>query len=127
MRRLPIALLAVAALAAAGCGSDDDEDTGANSPVRTAKPAGASGQQVNMVSGNEFQPRQVAVAVGETVTWTNVDSVPHNAVAKEGEGPKSELLPKGGKYSFTPDSPGEIRYVCTIHPGMEGTLSVRGG
>ena len=126
MRRLPLALFAVAALAGAGCGSDDEE-TGADSPVRTAKPAGASGQQVQMVSGNEFQPRQVAVAIGETVTWTNVDSVPHNAVAKEGEGPKSELLPKDGTYSFTPDSAGEIDYVCTIHPGMEGKISVRGG
>src|SRR3712207_6315132 len=86
-----------------------------------------SGQRVNMVSGNEFQPKEVTVNVGETVTWTNTDSVPHNAVAKDGEGPQSELLSKGKTYSFTPDSPGKIAYVCTIHPGMEGTLNVAAG
>src|SRR3712207_8082866 len=43
-----------------------------------------SGQRVNMVSGNEFQPKEITVNIGETVTWTNTDSVPHNAVAKEG-------------------------------------------
>ena len=127
MLRLPLALLAAAALAGAGCGSDDDEDSGADSPARTATTAGGSGQRVNMVSGNEFQPKEVTVNVGETVTWTNTDSVPHNAVAKEGEGPKSELLPKGKTYSFTPDSAGKIAYVCTIHPGMEGTLNVAAG
>ena len=127
MRRLPLALLAAAALAAAGCGSDDDEATGSDNPVRTATTAGGSGQQVNMVSGNEFQPREITVNVGETVTWVNQDSVPHDAVAKDGEGPKSELLAKGKTYSFTPDSPGKIAYVCTIHPGMDGTLNVAAG
>ena len=127
MRRLPLVFLAAAALLGAGCGSDDEEDSGSESPVQTAKPAGGSGQQVQMVSGNEFQPKGIAVNVGETITWTNADSVPHNAVAKEGEGPKSELLPKGKTYSFTPDSAGRIEYVCTIHPGMEGTIEVRAG
>lgn len=126
MRRLPLALLAAAALTGAGCGSDDDE-TGSDSPVQTATTAGGSGQQVDMVSGNEFRPKAIAVNVGQTITWRNVDSVPHNAVAKEGEGPKSELLPKDKTYSFTPDSPGTIDYVCTIHPGMEGRIEVRGG
>ena len=58
------------------------------------------------------------------MTWTNEDSVPHNAVASEGNGPKSELLSEGGTYSFTPTAPGEIAYVCTIHPGMEAKLIV---
>src|SRR3712207_2982019 len=111
MRRLPLVLLAAAALAGAGCGSDD-EDSGADSPARTATTAGGSGQAVSMVSGNEFQPKEITVNVGETVTWTNTDSVPHNAVAKDGEGPRSELLSKGQSYSYTPDSPGKVDYVC---------------
>jgi plastocyanin len=121
MRRLPLVLLAVAAVA--GCGSGDDD---AN-PVETATPSGGSGREIQMVSGNEFQPRETTANVGETVTWVNVDDVPHNAVAKEGDEPKSELLPKDGRYSFTPSRPGRIDYVCTIHPGMEGTLNVAAG
>jgi plastocyanin len=121
MKRLPLALVAVAALA--GCGSDDDS---AN-PVQTAKPAGGSGQQIQMVSGNEFNPKQTTVNVGETVTWTNTDSVPHNAVAKSGDGPKSDLLSKGKTYSWTPKAAGKVDFVCTIHPGMEGTINVNAG
>ena len=113
MRRLPLLLLALAA----GCGSGDDGD-GGGSPVRTPT--------IEMVSGNAFRPRAAEVAVGQQVTWVNVDGVPHNAVAKEGGEPKSKLLPKGGRYSFTPSRPGRIAYVCTIHPGMEGTLEVTG-
>jgi plastocyanin len=113
MRRLPLVLLATAALAA-GCGSDDEQDAVATDTIE-------------MVGGNDFEPKAAAVRVGQRVTWVNVDGVPHNAVAETGGGPKSELLPKGGRYSFTPSEPGRIAYVCTIHPGMEGTLEVTAG
>ncbi len=78
-----------------------------------------------MVSGNEFSPRAIVVKAGQTVTWTNDDSVPHNAVASDGEdGPKSELFAKGKTYSWKAATPGTIEYVCTIHPGMDGTITV---
>ena len=114
MRRLPLLVL----LLAAGCGSDDDAGGGGGA-VRTGT--------IEMVGGNEFSPRVAEVTAGQRVTWVNVDGVPHNAVAKEGGEPKSELLPKGGRYSFTPSRPGRIEYVCTIHPGMDGTLNVTAG
>jgi plastocyanin len=130
MRRLPLALIAAAALAGAGCGSDDDDDTAAEpEPAATeeAAPSAAAGDsaaKISMVSGNKFEPAEATVKAGQPVTWTNTDSVPHNAVAESGDGPKSELLSKDQTYTFTPANAGEIKYVCTIHPGMEGTLTV---
>jgi plastocyanin len=132
MRRLPLALLAATALIGAGCGSDDDEDDAGAGAGETATeqsaPSGAagdSGTKISMVSGNKFEPAEATVKAGDTVTWTNADSVPHNAVADKGSGPKSELLSKDQTYTFTPSAPGEITYVCTIHPGMKGTLTVQ--
>lgn len=112
MRKL---ILTAAVCAIAGCGNDD----GDAEPVATTA--------VKMVSGNEFAPRAISVDVGQTVTWTNEDSVPHNAVAKDGDGPKSELFPKGKTYSWKAATPRTIEYVCTIHPGMDGTIEVGAG
>jgi plastocyanin len=73
----------------------------------------------------KFEPKSLEVKVGQTVTWVNKDTAPHNVVnEREGQQPKSELFNEGGKYSFTPTKAGRIAYVCTIHPGMEGTLDV---
>ena len=108
MRKLPLVLLALLA----GCGGDDAP----SEPVATTA--------VKMVSGNDFEPRAITVRAGQTVTWTNEDSVPHNAVAKEGDGPRSELFGRGRSYSWRATTPGTIEYVCTIHPGMDGTIEV---
>ena len=105
--------LIAAVLFLSGCGGDDES---ASEPVRTTS--------VKMVSGNEFSPRAISVKPGETVTWTNEDDVPHNAVAKDGEGPKSELFGKGGTYRWKVTVGGTIDYVCTVHPGMDGTITV---
>jgi plastocyanin len=129
MRRLPLALIAAAALVGAGCGSDDDDESASTQEATTepATPSGAagdSGTKISMVSGNKFEPAEATVKAGQPVTWTNTDSVPHNAVADSGAGPKSDLLSKDQTYTFTPRAAGEVKYVCTIHPGMEGTLTV---
>lgn len=105
-------VLALALAALAGCGGDD-----AGAPVATTA--------VKMVSGNEFEPQAITVKAGDTVTWTNDDGVPHNAVATEGGGPKSELFAKGGTYSWKAATPGTVEYVCTVHPGMDGTIEVK--
>ena len=56
--------------------------------------------------------------------WTNEDSVVHDVTAKSGATFKSDLFAKGKTYSFKATKAGTIDYVCTIHPGMEGTLTV---
>lgn len=73
----------------------------------------------------EFKPKSLSVKVGQKVTWTNDESVQHNVVATKGASFKSELFGKGGTYSYTPKKAGSIAYVCTVHPGMEGKLTVK--
>jgi len=50
--------------------------------------------------------------------------VQHNVVAQGADGPKSDLFGEGQTYVFTPKATGKIEYVCTVHPGMAGTLTV---
>jgi len=71
-----------------------------------------------------FEPKSATAKVGQKVTWTNEDSTDHNVTAQAGETFKSKDFGKGGTYSYKLDKPGTIKYVCTIHPGMEATLTV---
>lgn len=122
MRRPLLALLASTALLA-GCGSDDEAATTEPAPAGS----GASGTRV-LMKDIKFVPDTITAKVGEEITWVNEDSVPHNVVnVQEGQQPKSELFNEGGTYSWTPEKPGTVRYVCTIHPGMDGTVEVQAG
>ncbi len=117
MRRLLPTLLALPALALAGCGSDDA--AGGTAAVDCAQPC-------VVMQDNEFAPRDLTVRAGQTVTWVNSDPVVHDvANVAEGAEPRSELFGQDRTYTFTPRRPGEIAYVCTIHPGMEGELVVQ--
>ena len=121
MRRALLPLLATTALLAAGCGGDDDASE-SSSPA----PSSASGDGNTVVMKDiKFVPEEITVKAGTAITWTNEDSAPHDVVnAEDGQEPKSDLFGKGKTYEFTPSEPGTIKYVCTVHPGMEGTITV---
>ncbi|MGE3960821.1 MAG: plastocyanin/azurin family copper-binding protein [Dehalococcoidia bacterium] len=72
------------------------------------------------VDDNTFGPRVIQVPPGTEVTWTWSGSDRHNVV---GEGFKSELV-RDGTFSHTFDQPGWYRYLCTLHAGMNGAVSV---
>jgi plastocyanin len=118
MRRLPIPVL-VLALFAAACGGDDGGgEEGASSE------ACASGATVIRMVDLKFDPEDATTGVGQEVCWVNEDTIAHNAVDEETGKFKSELFDKGETFTATIDAPGTIDYVCTIHPGMTGTLEV---
>lgn len=83
--------------------------------------AGPTTHEVRMRSVS-FGPRELSVAVGDTVVWHNVDIVRHNAVRRE-VFDTGELAP-GEKYSWVPSDTGTYRYQCTIHQRMRGRLTV---
>ena len=132
MRRaslLPM-LLALVALAFAGCGSSNDNSSSGNgggsstsTPATTGGGTSGGGVAVTM-KDIQFDPTSTTVKVGQKVTWTNEDSVDHNVTSTSGEKIDSGNFGQGGTYSFTPTKAGTIDYVCTLHPGMEGTLTV---
>ena len=132
MRRLLLAPLTAAVLAVAGCGGDDEADTAsapaeapaAESTESSAAPAPEANAVAIGMKGLQFDPKEVTVKVGTTVTWTNLEDIPHNVVAEKGAEFESDTFGKDGTYEFEAAEAGTVEYVCTLHPGMEGILSV---
>ena len=127
MTRILLALCAVVALAAAGCGSSNSGSTssGSSSSASMGAASSSGGGVAIKMQNIAFDPKAVTVKVGQKVTWTNDDSTDHNVTANSGADFKSDNFGKGGTFSFTPTKAGTIKYVCTIHPGMDGTLTVQ--
>jgi plastocyanin len=129
-KRLPLLLAAVCALAlvAAGCGSSSKKTTAnppAASSTQSSSSSSSSGGTVTVDMKNiAFSPNSVTVKVGQTVKWVNQDTVAHNVTAQSGAFKSTNFGP-GGSFTFKATKPGTFGYVCTIHPGMNGTLIVK--
>jgi LPXTG-motif cell wall-anchored protein len=74
----------------------------------------------------KFIPKKINVAVGDTVTWRNDDTEPHNAIAND-DSFRTETIQGGETVSATIDESGSHPYFCSIHAGMEGTVVAGGG
>ncbi len=71
-----------------------------------------------------FAPKELTVAVGTTVTWTNHDDIPHTVVSTEGNVFKSKVLDTDEKFTYTFTKAGTFPYFCSIHPKMTGKVVV---
>lgn len=100
------------------CGGEDadptttpDEDT-ANASVA--------------ISGFAFNPDALTLKTGVTVTWTNSQSgVPHTVTAEAGPWQAdSGNLGTGDEFAFEFVEAGTYTYFCSIHPSMEGTITI---
>jgi plastocyanin len=126
-----------------GCG-DDDDDGGGGDAANTEQPAeqgsagggggpdeegggggggGGGGAEVSM-EGIAFEPAEVTVSAGDTVTWTNNDSVGHDVTADSFSSGEPGAMGGGATFEHTFDEAGTFDYVCTVHPGMEGSVVV---
>ena len=120
-------LLTLGAFAFAGCGgsdSDSGDDAGTTTSAPASDGAGGSGAVAVAMKDISFDPGSVTVKVGQKITWTNEDSVQHDVESTSGEKIDSDLFGEGGTFSFTPTEAGTIEYVCTVHPGMDGSITV---
>jgi plastocyanin len=66
----------------------------------------------------------ITIKVGRKVTWTNQDSMEHNAYSDKKGGPKGPLLSKGKSYSWTPKKAGTYKYYCQPHKFMKSMNAV---
>jgi plastocyanin len=91
--------------------------------ARPAPTAAATGPVAVHISNFTFGPKAVTVKVGQTVTWTNDDDIPHTVVATD-KSFRSKVLDTGESFSFTFTKPGQIAYFCSLHPMMTGKVTV---
>jgi plastocyanin len=138
MRNWLVVLCSVLALGvvAVGCGGDDNSGGGGGGggggeKKPAASSGGGGGKSASVSLKNiAFNPTSVTIAKGGTVKWTNDDSVGHDVTKKGGPGPKFSSGPAGGmqkgdtfQQKFT--TAGTIDYVCTVHPNMKATITVK--
>jgi hypothetical protein len=73
----------------------------------------------------DFHPSIMAILVGTTVDFPNLDPVYHN-VFSYSKAKKFDLgrYPKGKSKSVTFDTPGLIKVFCEIHPSMRSHILV---
>jgi plastocyanin len=135
MKKLCTVILSCLALGlvAAGCGGDDGSDSSADSGTKTSsEPAagGGGGAQVGM-KNVQFDPKDLTVKAGETITFTNDESIPHDVHKTSGPGPDFSSggdggMQQGDTFELKLDKPGKYDYVCHVHaPGMAGTITVK--
>jgi plastocyanin len=123
MTRLLALLLACTALLAAGCGGGDDEDSG-SSDQAPAPSAQGGGTEVSM-KDIKFDPETVTVKPGDTVTWVNDDSVDHDVTADDFKSGEPGGMSGGATFKHKFTTAGTFDYVCSVHPGMEGSVVVK--
>jgi plastocyanin len=131
MKRWLALLLAGVALGlvVAGCGGDDDDDGGGvqnnEQPAESANGGGGGGGTQVVMEGIKFNPASVTISAGDTVTWTNEDSVGHDVTGDRFKSGDPGGMQNGDTFEHTFDKAGTFDYVCTVHPGMEGAVKVK--
>jgi plastocyanin len=70
-----------------------------------------------------LDPAEVAIHVGTTVTWFNMDAARHTVTANAGEF-ESPILLFSDTFSVTFDEPGEYLYSNKYHPDIKGRIVV---
>jgi plastocyanin len=88
----------------------------------TAGTVGAANAGVS-IANFAFAPQSITVHVGDTVTWTNNDTVGHTATADAGSFDTGTIAP-GSSASVTVHQAGTFTYHCAIHRSMTGTIVV---
>ena len=84
---------------------------------------------VDAISKSVYTPAMLNIQLGDTVTWTNIDSEVHTVssanVTSDGGVYFHETLLPGETYSVTFDTPGTYFYSCMIKfHGMTGIIRV---
>ena len=94
--------------------------------AKTAVPASQPAAATVKIENFAFEPKELDIAVGTTVTWTNADDVPHTATSRD-DPPAfdSGALDTDEKFSFTFNKPGTFAYYCKVHPHMKGVIIVK--
>jgi plastocyanin len=76
-----------------------------------------------VIEGVKYEPETLTVNRGDTIVWVNKDPFPHTVTAKGAF--DSHDIAAGKSWKYTARKAGEYAYVCTLHPNMKGTLTVK--
>jgi plastocyanin len=91
----------------------------------TTATTGAAAVKVS-IDNFVFQPKELVVTAGTSVTWVNTDDAAHTVTSKAAPPLfDSRTLHKDDKFSFEFKTPGTYDYFCKAHPYMTGQVIVK--
>ena len=116
----------------------------AASPIASPVASPVAAKTVKMMSQLRFEPAEVTITRGGTITWVNASPIPHTSTGDPEKNPvkdtrpelaqlppeaepwDSGLLNEGQSFSHTFTVVGEYKYFCIPHvlSGMLGTITV---
>jgi len=70
-----------------------------------------------------FAPKEITIAPGTKVVWTNRDETPHTVTSND-KSFASKGLDTDDKFEHTFSKEGDFAYICTVHPFMTGVVHV---
>ncbi len=72
-----------------------------------------------------FNPKEITVKAGQTISFTNKDLAGHSLTSDDGTSFDTGVKGQNQSGAFTaPTTPGTYTFHCTPHPGITGTLIV---
>lgn len=84
--------------------------------------SGHAANHVIVIENMHFDPQELSIKKGDTITFVNQDIVPHNATEiKRLWG--SPTLRSGDKWQFIPTHTAD--YYCSLHLVMKGKINVQ--
>ena len=109
--------------------------SGTPGPAASVEPASSEPTSAEVMVGTDdgaellFEPATVSVPAGVEVslTFANRSTVPHNLSLDDPIGvATSQVVAPGDTevLDFEVAEPGDYTFVCTLHPGMDGVLTV---
>lgn len=125
MRTKLLAMISIVALVLAACGGTDTATDDGDATTTTA--AAGDGPEV-VLSDIAFEPSEIEVEPGTTITFTHEDGgIPHTVTAEDGSFDSGQMG-DGDQFTVTVEESGEIPFFCEIHPSqMQGTITVSDG
>ncbi|MGI0059148.1 MAG: cupredoxin domain-containing protein, partial [Nitrosotalea sp.] len=99
-----------------------------NTSVSITSGSGASTNPDCVSTRNCFYPNPLTISRGDTVTWTNKDSLRHTVVSGIPTGEvagtifDSKIIEPGQTFKFTFTNAGTYDYFCILHPWLQGQV-----
>ena len=126
--RLTLLLTTVLGLTVAcGGGGGADAPTNPGSPGNTGAPGTPAPIVTTSVNLQNiaFNPADIQVSPGATVTFTNLDGFAHTVTFDNASITSIDQYTTGARTTTMPTTPGTYAYHCQIHAAMKGTVLVK--
>jgi len=76
------------------------------------------------IKNMSFNPANLTISAGDTVTWVNEDRPRHSAWEDSGNAFDTGLLANGESASVTFNGAGSFNYRCRPHGNMRGSITI---